>query len=564
MGSTKFLGTMDEWMRDQEKRMTSVERRRNRNTGGGGGGSTTIAVNDTATVDMTLTGSGSPYVLSADVAAVPVSLLTGPGTIAGSLLPAIPLTVTDSATVDFTLTGAGTAASPYNLTATATGGGSGGQRIWRTLVSTTAQTLATAVATKINWTPGPNDPGNVAGGIAFDGTTATVPQDGVYQIGGTLTFAASAAGTFRNVQLFTNGALRWVGYREPSPAAVITSITMPALSIYLTAGSTVEVYGRHDAGANLATHPASGFCTWSIALVGSGGVPTAALQVSDTPTVDLTLTGAGTAGSPWNVSAAVLTDPASNPNTIPIRNASGQIAAAVPTSGSHVVNKSYLEGTSGAVLGVIGRKYRVVAGVIRNDGGSAYWQPINDAVHQPTNIDSCTTTTDRITIDYSSIGATKVVSFIAIGDEQLAKRGIVIGPSVGVTSTYLMMTSSLPYADFVQYDGSAWVSQNGVFTLSYNASNGRLTCTHPSIPSAEVFNTSVTGRGALVAYSDGAGQTSATVAWRDYAGTVQLVASTNQRAFVTHGPSGLLDPQQVTTTLYPSSNIWVYGIFEVA
>jgi hypothetical protein len=34
--STKFLGTMDEWMRDQEKRMTSVERRR-RGLGGSAG-----------------------------------------------------------------------------------------------------------------------------------------------------------------------------------------------------------------------------------------------------------------------------------------------------------------------------------------------------------------------------------------------------------------------------------------------------------------------------------------------------------------------------------------------
>lgn len=43
-GSAKFLGTMDEWMRDQEKRMTSVERRRRRiGSDGGGGGSGSIA-----------------------------------------------------------------------------------------------------------------------------------------------------------------------------------------------------------------------------------------------------------------------------------------------------------------------------------------------------------------------------------------------------------------------------------------------------------------------------------------------------------------------------------------
>ncbi|MET0711946.1 MAG: hypothetical protein ABWZ30_05530 [Jiangellaceae bacterium] len=42
-GSAKFLGNMDEWMRDQEKRMTSVERRKRRLGDSGGGGGGTIA-----------------------------------------------------------------------------------------------------------------------------------------------------------------------------------------------------------------------------------------------------------------------------------------------------------------------------------------------------------------------------------------------------------------------------------------------------------------------------------------------------------------------------------------
>jgi hypothetical protein len=44
-GSAKYLGTMDEWMRDQEKRVTSVERRKRRLGGGGGGSAGTAGFN---------------------------------------------------------------------------------------------------------------------------------------------------------------------------------------------------------------------------------------------------------------------------------------------------------------------------------------------------------------------------------------------------------------------------------------------------------------------------------------------------------------------------------------
>jgi hypothetical protein len=73
MSGGQYLGTMDEWMRSQEKRMTSVERRRRRPTSGGGGGgtgggSTTFAVQDTASLDLTLTGDPTTgYTLKGDV-----------------------------------------------------------------------------------------------------------------------------------------------------------------------------------------------------------------------------------------------------------------------------------------------------------------------------------------------------------------------------------------------------------------------------------------------------------------------------------------------------------------
>lgn len=219
----------------------------------------------------------------------------------------------------------------------------------------------------------------------------------------------------------------------------------------------------------------------------------------------------------------------------------------------------------GVVKSATGKDLRVVAGVIRNAGSPDYWQPISDTPHAPVNVDSVLTTNEQITIDYSTLGATKVVSFIIVPDEALAKIGIVAGASVGLTSTIVQLTQTRPYADYVSYNGSAWVSANGVFTLSYNSTTGSLTCTHPLIPTAsgtDIYDVSIAGRGDLIASSNGASETAALVRWHSYSGTLQTTAATTQKAFVSHGASGPLDPQRLDTTSHPGSNLWFIGLFE--
>ncbi|MFJ6014462.1 hypothetical protein [Streptomyces sp. NPDC092952] len=66
----------------------------------------------------------------------------------------------------------------------------------------------------------------------------------------------------------------------------------------VTAGPGVTVDGDGSTGA-----------PYVIGAAGGGGGPTA-LTVTDSPTVDLTLTGAGTAVDPYNVTAEVIVDPA--------------------------------------------------------------------------------------------------------------------------------------------------------------------------------------------------------------------------------------------------------------
>jgi hypothetical protein len=202
-----------------------------------------------------------------------------------------------------------------------------------------------------------------------------------------------------------------------------------------------------------------------------------------------------------------------------------------------------------------------VAGVIRNDGVG--WYAIDNATHVPLNVDGVSNDLDSVDIDYTSLNVTKVISFLTGPDETLVKRGIDVGASVGIDKAYLTLSSSRPYADYVSYNGTSWVSAKGVFTLSYNSTTGVLTAAHPEIPSSQVYEVNVTGRGELLACSRGVGTTSMLVSWKDYAGATQTTPSTNMRAFISHGASGPLDPSQVDTVLYPSSNIWFRGIFEV-
>jgi len=231
------------------------------------------------------------------------------------------------------------------------------------------------------------------------------------------------------------------------------------------------------------------------------------------------------------------------------------------TSSLATLDSGKLATTAGALIGAVNRDLRVVAGVIRNDGSPNYWQPIDDSGHAPVNVDSVSTSTTAITVDYTSVAAAKVVTFVVGADDTLAVRGYVAGSSVGLTSAVITLTMTKAYADYVYYDGAAWQTTSGVFTPTFSA--GVLTCTHPAIPAANVLDTQVTGRGTLIPSSHGVSSTAAIVRFHDYSGTLQTTASTDMKAFVRHGSNGIADPQQVDTTLYPGSNLWFIGVFEV-
>lgn len=213
----------------------------------------------------------------------------------------------------------------------------------------------------------------------------------------------------------------------------------------------------------------------------------------------------------------------------------------------------------------------VVGGVIRNQGGPNYWQVLDvDTNHQPYWIDSVVTDATKITVNYASLGATITGVMIAKDDEALSRAGFFVGTSVDQDKTEITLSRYVkPYVDYVHFDGSNWVSQNGVSTFAFAA--GVLTITHAEIPVNTEHEITLAPRGGTYAMCvSGAGspvsRTAMKVEFRDWNGTLITTPDANMRAFVGHGAGGVvqLDPRTVTTTAFPLSNIWLLGLMSFA
>lgn len=123
---------------------------------------------------------------------------------------------------------------------------------------------------------------------------------------------------------------------------------------------------------------------------------------------------------------------------------------------------SYPAGSAGAqlsraVVGDTGRQHRLVAMVLRNDG--AGWGYISDTDHAPVGMGAITVTPSggaKVLRTSYSFTAVRVLSLFGATDETLAARGLLFGPSVGLT-----------YADWRMYlPFSCWVDKNaGAFSF---------------------------------------------------------------------------------------------------
>lgn len=264
-------------------------------------------------------------------------------------------------------------------------------------------------------------------------------------------------------------------------------------------------------------------------------------------------------------------------STLALRYADGRLGVTTPTGTGDATNKSYVDGRANFRT-TDGKQYQPVSGVIRNDGfgaggnvdnpgGGVYWKTLGSSTnHRSINIDKIVSYDNKIRVMHQNMGSVMAVTFIAQPDETLAQQGIICGTSVtpGYTDIKISQVSKC-VSDYVYYDGANWVSQDGIFTgISFSA--GTLTLNHESIPLAAQYNVNVTPRSGSYVYTMGGGtsptgSTFLKLETRDNAGALVTTANANMKFYVSHGGgTRTINPLQLDTTLYPLSNIWLYGV----
>lgn len=211
---------------------------------------------------------------------------------------------------------------------------------------------------------------------------------------------------------------------------------------------------------------------------------------------------------------------------------------------------------AGTVVGTPGKRYRIVACVIRNTGSG--FEFISDAGHVPVGVKNIVTTSTSITVNLS-FTANRVGSVVVVPDETFAKAGYVFGASVGLSSITIQGSQPGGFGDYVSYDGSAWASLNGLVTgFSFSTETGYLTCTHAATNpvSGSFASRSLANRGVL----DQMTVTTTRVAWVNSAGETVKTPSTDLRGWVTRTGTVALDPTKLTAA---NSNIWILGVMEL-
>lgn len=123
-------------------------------------------------------------------------------------------------------------------------------------------------------------------------------------------------------------------------------------------------------------------------------------------------------------------------------------------------------------------KYAVVAGVLRNVSGT--WSFLNDSGHVSVNVDSVSVSGNEVIINYSSISASKVVSFVIAPDERFARDAIIGGASVGLTEARIRIGAPLNFwinIDTQTVTTSPWWDGD----ISVSIASDYLEITHPSV-----------------------------------------------------------------------------------
>lgn len=134
---------------------------------------------------------------------------------------------------------------------------------WATMRKSTAQTIATAAFTELNWASR-TDTAAVGMTLGSAGITVVVP--GVYSVTGNIVWSANSAGN-RHSQLLKNGVV--ISQADSCVNLPSQLVRQSASGItQCAAGDVLNIAGYQNSGAGLATDVASGACVISATWIG--------------------------------------------------------------------------------------------------------------------------------------------------------------------------------------------------------------------------------------------------------------------------------------------------------
>ncbi len=211
-----------------------------------------------------------------------------------------------------------------------------------------------------------------------------------------------------------------------------------------------------------------------------------------------------------------------------------------------------------------GKTHAVVAGVL--DKPLNDWILLDDAYHRPVGVDSISVANGAngfIQINYPSLAAVRVVSFVAVADETFAGE-YDFGASVGLQAAQISLWRTPPTVEGnVGYEGGQWnilAHSGSPVVAGWNADEGALRISHQYTVWGYPH---VTGRhGAMVPQLGSAGYDWFEIKWFNWGGghIMSPVAGMDANFYRPGGYRTRIDPTTVPTG--SNGNIWFYGIFE--
>ena len=225
------------------------------------------------------------------------------------------------------------------------------------------------------------------------------------------------------------------------------------------------------------------------------------------------------------------------------------------------VNAQLADIANTLIKGTDGKKYKIVACTLRSTNN--VWEIISDSIHHPINVLSVSSDADKITL-FFNFESTGIGSLVCTPDDTYAQYGLQFGASVGTGQAIITPRVNRTIGGYITCDGTNFSVANceGITSAAWSAD--KLVITHPSVEQAvpNIYKSTVAHRGGnYIAQMGGMGTLNADVEFYDFTGTRITTPNINMKIYFTRPISGKPD---MDTLDISGSNIWVFGIFEVA